>query len=222
MTLTSSINEIAKVDLREAQRIAFEAVGENGRKRFFEFRGRQACIARAQSKPLPGESRGAFLNSDIKVGDKSIHRLVPRHFIILEAMDSPLLKMMEQATAEKKSGMEWTANQEFEVCYLFTHDIKETFKTFKEKGARAIQDLAEAEVIEWDAEIIRFVTMAVIEQLKRHVETKVRIAAELEKDGQISFFREQKVAASKLTALDGSSTTSADTGNTIPLIPSTS
>jgi hypothetical protein len=104
MKLTSDINEIARDDLKEAQRIAFSAIGEEGRRRFFEFRGRQSCIARAQSKPLPGESRGAFLNSDIKVGDKLIHRIVPRHFIILEAIDSPLLKMMEQAKNQSPQG----------------------------------------------------------------------------------------------------------------------
>ncbi len=158
---------------------------------YLQWRGRQSCIAKAQSKALPGESRGAFLNGDINVHGKTVYRIVPRHFVVLTALDSPLLKMMEQATEEKKSEHDWTTEQEWEVCYVFTHEPKEVFETFKAKGADEIKRLSADEVGDWDAAVVRFVTLAVLEQLKRHVETKVKIASELEKDGQISFFRER-------------------------------
>jgi len=159
-----------------------------------DFKRKQSCAQKAMSKPLPGESRGAFLNGAINICGKSVHRIVPSDFIVLEALKSPILKMMEQATqsGEKKSEMEWTAQEEFEICYIFTTDPKEVYRTLKSKGVDEIKRLAEETVLEWDAEIPRFVTLAVIEQLKRHVETKVKIATEIQKEGEISFFREQK------------------------------
>jgi hypothetical protein len=200
MVLTSNIHEIGKVDLKEAQRMAWDAIPKSGRNNYLLYRGRQKCIEMAQSKALPGESRGAFLNNTIKVADKIVHRIVPRHFVILTALDSPMLKMMEQVTAENKSEAEWTAQQEWEVCYIFTHEPKEVFQIFKAKGADEIKRLAEDEVGDWDAAVVRFVTVAVLEQLKRHVETKVKIATELEKTGDISFFRERPAQAEKPSA----------------------
>lgn len=204
MKLTSDIHEIAQTDLKEAQRLAWDSIPETGRQNYFLFRGKQACIEKARSKALPGESRGAFLNDKIKVCDKIVHRIVPRHFVVLTALDSPLLKMMEQATEEKKSDADWNPQQEWEVCYLFTHEPKEVFQTFKLKGVDEIRQLAEDEVGEWDAAVVRFVTLAVLEQLKRHIETKVKIASELERDGEISFFRERPAQAEKSAESAGS------------------
>jgi uncharacterized protein (UPF0248 family) len=185
--MDTTLSQVPKIDYETAIRaVNFEP--------YFKFLHRQKCTQQAMSKPLPGESRGAFLNGAINIQGKSVHRIVPSDFIVLEALKSPILKMMEQATqsGEKKSEMEWTAQEEFEICYVFTTDPKEVYRTLKSKGVDEIKRLAEETILEWDAEIPRFVTLAVIEQLKRHVETKVKIATEIQKEGEISFFREQK------------------------------
>lgn len=159
-----------------------------------DFKHRQNCAQAAASKPLPGESRGAFLNGAIKVADKSVHRIVPSDFVVLEALNSPLLKMMEQSTQseEKRSELEFKTEQEWEICYVFTTDAKSVYRFLKDKGVEELRKVAHESVMDWDAEIVRFVTLAVIEQLKRHVETKVKLATDLQKEGEISFFQVQK------------------------------
>ena len=187
------IHEIGKKDIRKAQEIAWEALGEHGRKNFFEFRGRQSCIRQAQSVPLPGASKDAFTKSQIRVGERRINPVVPAHFAVLQALDSPLLKLIADATANKSAELtNPTQEQKWEICHVFTADAKTLFKTLKSKGVDFIREqAADAVGMEWQAAEVELAMPAIMEQLKRHIETTVRFAGEMEKEGDVRFFREQ-------------------------------
>ena len=187
------ILEIGKRDIKEAQKIAWDAIGENGRKGFFEFRGRQSCIRQAMTKPLPGAS-DAILKDSIQVGSRKIRPVVPAHFAILQGLDSPLLKLIADATANKAADLvNPTQEQKWEICHVFTAEPKTLFKAFKSQGADFIREQsADAVGMEWQASEVELAMPAIMEQLKRHIETTVRFAAEMEAKGDVSFFREQK------------------------------
>jgi hypothetical protein len=187
------IHEIGKKDIRKAQEIAWEALGEHGRKNFFEFRGRQSCIRQAQSVPLPGASKDAFTKDSIQVGSRQIRPVVPAHFAVLQGLDSPLLKLIADATANKKADLvNPTQEQKWEICHVFTAEPKALFKALKSKGADFIREqAADAVGMEWEAAEVELAMPAIMEQLKRHIETTVKFAAEMEQKGDVSFFREQ-------------------------------
>ena len=201
---TKDIIEIGKRDPKEAHRLVAQAVGDRGHKAFFEFKGRQSCIRQAQSKPLPGAAESAFTKGAIKAAGKTVNRVVPTHFAVLQALNSPLLAMIENATAEKKASVDFDDEQQWEICYVFTTDAKALRKTLKADGIDAVKKLAEATCGDWSAAELNFVMLAVIEQLKRHVETTVKFAADMEASGDVSFFLEQKGSQSKLPDSAGS------------------
>lgn len=200
--MENSIYEIGKRDIKEAQKMAWEAIGENGRKGFFEFRGRQSCIRQAQAVPLPGASKDAFTKYSIKVGNRRINPVVPVHFAVLQALDSPLLKLIADATANKKAELtNPTHEQKWEICHVFTAEPKTLFKELKSKGVDFIREQsADAVGLEWDAAEVELAMPAIMEQLKRHIETTVKFAVEMEAKGDVSFFREQKEQSLKPAA----------------------
>lgn len=178
---------------RQAQRLIWGALPESSRRNFFEFRGRQACIERAMATPLPGAAGDAFTKGAISVAGKLVNRVVPTHFAVLQALKSPLLTMLEQATNEAKSAVDFDDEQQWQICYVFTANPKTMRQTLKSpNGLESIKADAERFCGDWSAAELNFVMLAVIEQLKRHVETTVKFAAELEASGDVSFFRDKK------------------------------
>ena len=168
------------------------ALGSLNLNRFFEFKGRQSCIEKAMAKPLPGASFAAFTKGEIPAAGKVVNRVVPAHFAVLQALDSPLLKMIEQATTKQKADVDFTAEQRWQVCYVFTEDAKTVFKALKSKGADFIRQEAENAILEvWDEAQINLVMIAVLEQIKRHIQTTVKFAGEMKERGDVSFFQEQ-------------------------------
>jgi hypothetical protein len=160
--------------------------------KWFEFKGRQNFIAQAQSKPLPGAAGKAFTSGAIKVGGRVINRVVPAHFAILQALDSPLLKMIESATTKNKVDVDFKANEQWEVCYVFTNDAETTYEILETEGVKAIKSEAKKGVgMKWEAAEVNLAMLAVIEQIKRHIQTTVKMAAEMEASGDVSFFQEQ-------------------------------
>lgn len=158
---------------------------------YFAFRGRQYCAKQAQSVPLPGASADAFLRGTTKVGDVIVREVVPVHIACLQAVDSPLLKMVAQATEskEKKSNADFDEESQWAICYIFTSEPKRLRTILKEGGASAIKEASEKTVDGWPASKINMVILAVIEQFHRHITTTVKFAAEVEKQVDKSFFQ---------------------------------
>lgn len=196
---TTELNEMARNKdgsvnpdgLHRVQELAWGIIGESGRRSFFEFKGRQSCIKAAQAKPLPGPAGQAFASGPIKAAGMVVHKIVPAHFAVLQAMKSPLLTMIENAMTQKAVDVDLKGSEEWDICYLFTSDIEAVYNKLENEGVIAIQADAKKIGFQWDSAAIKLVIVAVLEQVKRHISTTVRFAADMDKDGQISFFREQ-------------------------------
>ena len=157
------------------------------------FRQKNECDQRARSKPLPGSAGKAFTSGPINAGGKVVNRVVPAHFALLQALESPILKMIESAAAdkEKKSEVDFKPREEWELCYVFTEDVEASYELLESKGVAELRKAIKKAAMSWEGVATNLIMMAVVEQIKRHVETTVRFAAEMEKDGQVTFFREQ-------------------------------
>lgn len=163
---------------------------------FIEHKKRQSCIGQALSRPLPGASADAFINGALKVNGRNIYEVVPTHIKCLQAVDSPLLKMGQEAaaSADKKSDADFEENEQWELCYIFTQEPKQLRKNLKELGVGFIKKEAEKLVDEggWNAAEISTTVMACIAQYVRHFQATLKFSQEMEASGDVSFFRELK------------------------------
>jgi hypothetical protein len=192
-----NIHELARTNPSEAHKMVARAVGDIGHKSFFAHRRSQECIRKAMAIPLPGASANAILKSNITVGSHEIRPVCPVHFAALQALDSPILKLMEDATTGGKSELKNpTPEQKWEACHVFTAEPKQLFRDLKAKGVDYLREQSQEQVgLEWDAAEIELAMPAIIEQLHRHIQTTVKFAAEMEAKGDVSFFREQGAKA---------------------------
>jgi hypothetical protein len=186
------ILELSKQNPKDAHALVARAIGERGHRAFFEFKGRQSCIEKAQAKPLPGASANVFIKGATTVGDVVVREVVPIHIACLQAVDSPLLKLVQNAANQtgEKANENFSEEAQWEICYIFTQNPKELRKILKDGGADAIKKLAEETIdCNWTAAKINSVILAVIEQFHRHIQTTVKFAAEVEGQGDKSFFQ---------------------------------
>ena len=168
------------------------------RAKVFEFAGRLHYAERARRVPLPGAAGKAFTSGPIKAGMFTVSRIAPAHWALLQAVDSPLIKMYEglkSATAEngeKKSNADWTTADQWNACHIMTGDIEAIYETLETKGAaQVVKDARKSFGMNPDAApAINPIIAAILEQMKRHIETIVQYAAEMESEGQVSFFLE--------------------------------
>lgn len=161
------------------------------RAKAYELRGRQSVTASANSKPLPGPALEAFTSGPITVAGHTVEKVVACRFGILQAVDSPIILLIENAKRTESSKIEFTQQQMWDICYLFTNDAGTVFDAFEKGGKEWLQKESKKEVgLKWEFHEVDLVMMAVMEQLKRHVETFVKFVAEIEEKGQITFFRE--------------------------------
>ena len=167
---------------------ALKAVNWDNYGRWLE---KQKSIASAQTRPLPGPAERAFTNGDIKAGDCLVKRVVPIHFAALQAVKSPILKMIESATTGVESKMDWSEEDQWNACYIFTVEPRQLRGEMKLDGIDSIKGKAAALVENWSAAQVNVVILAILEQIKRHVETTVRFAAEMEGEGNLTFFRDK-------------------------------
>lgn len=192
MNIVSEVDQIAKSQgLEAAYRIAEQAVGRAGYERFLLHKGRQSCIKKAMSKPLPGASGDTFIKGNTTVGDVTVREVLPIHIACLQAVESPLLTLVNNAiqSEEKKAAIDFNEQQQFEICYLFTTEPKQLRKTLKESGAESIKKLSDETVCDWTAAKINMVILAVVEQFHRHIQTSAKFAAQVEAQGDEHFFR---------------------------------
>jgi hypothetical protein len=159
---------------------------------FRRFKNNEDFSRKAQSRPLPGPLAQVFPSASIQAGGKTIHRVVPSHFACLQSLESPLLKMIEEAmtSSELKSEVNFNPQQQWDVCYLFTSDPEQAYDLL-ETGVNNFHKVARKEVGNgWDAASINFVMIAILEQIRRHILTLVRFGSEMEAKGDVSFFRD--------------------------------
>lgn len=186
--------DLSKLPPAEAHRMVADRLGAEGHKTFFEHRGRQECIRQAMAKPLPGASGDAFTAGDMKVNGRKIYPVVPTHFRVLQAVESPLLKLLAGAVekAGESASMEIEESAEWEICYIFTAPPRELRKQLKEQGMASIkasaQTLCDGEK-PWTAAEINATVLAAVAQLNEHVKTTVAFEAEAEATSNSSFFQ---------------------------------
>lgn len=191
-------------DVRKAQEEIWNLMPESSRAAYFKFKNRDSCSAKAHARPLPGESAGAFLDGDLVVCGKIVRRFVPAHFMVLQKIESPMLSIIEEAIRTKSTNANLKAQEEWDLCYIFTNDPKVVFLECKAGGAKAIHDKSENEIgLVWKQEEIEMVIYAIFEQFTRHIETKVKIAAQESEKGEIRFFRVPATEVSTATESAG-------------------
>lgn len=157
---------------------------------------------RAAAHPLPGPLAEAFCSGPIQVAGKTVYKVVPRTFQALTAVKSPLIEMIQDVVQGGKVDTEFTDEQSWVICWIFTRPPKEVREMIF-KGPEALKEAATTEVgEEWEAACINLVMAACLEQIKRHMMTVVKFAAEAQEKGDITFFRDS--AAAKETAPAGS------------------
>ncbi len=168
------------------------AIGTVNTDLLFRFRGKQSCIEKAMARPLPGAAGKAFTTGAIKAAGKVVNRVVPAHFAILQAVNSPILVMIENAMTKKKSDVDFKPQEQWDICFIFTEDAEIVYTLLENDGAKSVQSASKKAVgMKWDAAAVNLVMLAVLEQVKRHIETTVKFAGEMESQGDISFFRER-------------------------------
>lgn len=189
-----NIVELSQTDPKAAYNLVFEAVDRRGGHRvLLNHRSRQSCVREAMAVPLPGASEN-ILKGSIKVGNREILPVVPVHFAVLQALESPLLQLISDATTNKKAELKNpTQEQKWEICHVFTANAKQLFKDLKSKGVSFIREQS-AEVVgmEWESAEIELAMPAIMEQLQRHIEVTIRFAAEMEASKQVRFFQMEK------------------------------
>lgn len=192
MSATTELHEIARTDLRQAQRIAASAIGESGLRRFLEHKGRQACIQRARTRPLPGAAADAFLNGGIKMAGRVIHEVMPVHLKCLQAVNSPVLRLIENAVSskDKQADVDFEPSEERELCYIFTADPEKLEDTPKGERVELIKSESKRIFGKCSAAEINMTVVAVVNQFHRHIQTSVKFAGEMEASGDVRFFRE--------------------------------
>jgi hypothetical protein len=206
MISVQELVKLGKEDPKAAHRLVANAIGERGHQAFYRFRGRQECIRRALQKPLPGAAGDAFTVGTMHVNGKAIYEVRPTHIRILQALDSPLLKMAKEAeeSKDKKAAADFTESQQWEICFLFTERPKSLRILFDEQGIAGFRRAAGEAWEEKSAAEINMTVTAAIVQYARHIRTTVEFAQEMEASGDKSFFQEIAEKVSKPAASAGS------------------
>lgn len=156
---------------------------------------------RAAAHPLPGPLADAFCSGPIQVAGKTVYKVVPRTFQALTAIKSPLIEMIQDVVQGGKVDTEFSDEQTWAICWIFTHRPKEVRELIA-KGPEVLKEVATVEVgEEWEAACINLVMAACLEQIKRHMSTVIKFSAEAQEKGEITFFRDSAV---KETAPAGS------------------
>lgn len=186
-------------EYKRVQEQLWSRLPESTRRGYFEFRGRQECSRKAQARPLPGESAGAFLNGAIDVCGKKVFRFVPAHFMILQKIESPLLEMIAEVIATKKATRDLTQQEQSDLCLIFTSNPKELLLNVIEAGTKAKEYLQKRSLEEvslvWEQYEIEFVVNGIFEQYVRHALTKSKVLSSESEKGEVRFFQVPTTAA---------------------------
>lgn len=153
---------------------------------------------RASADPLPGPLKEAFCDGPISIGGKTVYQVVPRHILALKALGSPLISILQDVVQTGKVETDLSEEQAWEICWIFTHTGSEV-RQMLSKGVPALKEASQSEVGDAPEYPVQLVTIAVMTQLKRHLETAVKHSAEAAKDDKISFFLDSAMRQSAAT-----------------------
>lgn len=159
---------------------------------YVAFTRKRECAEKANSVPLPGASADAFIRGATRVGDVIVREVEPVHIACLQAVDSPILKMVSQATEskEKSSNADFGIKDQWYICHIFTANPDDLLDILDCGGTEKIKEVSKAAINkQWNAAKINMVMLAVIEQFHRHIQTTVKFAAQVEGQVESSFFQ---------------------------------
>lgn len=185
-----NVHDLSQKDPQAAYRLVYEAVDRRGGfKPFFEHRNRQSCIGKALAKPLPGAAEDAFLKGAVTVGGYTIYEVMPIHLKCLQAVDSPILKGEPVPSEDGQSVTvkmpEFEFQDEWNLCFIFTHDPVALYRTPKSKLKEFIQTEAERLFMPSKENVVNSATVngicsAIMRQLSRHHSTVLRNEQEID------------------------------------------
>ena len=161
------------------------------RNEWHKFDTRQGAIVKAMAKPLPGAAGDAFISGPINIAGKAVKKITPAIWMLLQAINSPILRMFEEAVSSGASRVDWTEPQKWDACWIFTEDTRRLESLMESQGASAVSKEAKDVVShDWEEAQIDLVMAAIVEQILRHAQTKVRYVKEASEKGDVRFFRD--------------------------------
>ncbi len=166
---------------------------------------------RAGADPLPGPAGDAFaLHGDIRVGPFTVRRVVASDWKILKAIDSPIIKMLLELRQDPTSTAEVPIEpeEEWELAYQFTRPVAEA-RAALAQGRDKFRAAASAQIGDAiDEPLIKLISSAVLEQIRRSWLSAVSYKQQLEKEGEVTFFPVAE-ANPKMASAGGSITSGA-------------
>ena len=202
-----NVYELSLRDPAAAHKLVADAVEARGGHQILRERNkRQSCIKEAMAKPLPGAAGDAFLRGSVEVGEVGeefkVHGVFPITHLALQAIESPLLKLVGNAASKpgEKAGMEFTLEDEWRVCFIFTEHPASLFSVWKKDNAALagyIRDGAQAKFETVPSEDVNAICTAVLAQYHRFVQATIRRRAQLEGQVEKSFFQALEPEPSK-------------------------
>ena len=185
-----NVYDLSLRDPKAAYDLVWKSVeGRGGLKAPREFAARQSCIRAAMAKPLPGAAGDAFLKGAVTVGDFTIYEVMPIHLKCLQIVDSPLLKGTPVASEDGKHVAiqmpEFEFQDEWNLCFIFTHDPEALYDTPKSKlkevieseGRRLFKPSRDGVV---NAATVNGICSAIMRQFERHHATTIRHESEMD------------------------------------------
>lgn len=103
---------------------------------------------RAAATPLPGALADAFLRGAIQVDETTfVRRVVASDWPILQWLNSPLYRLILEIQKDEaiREEIPYTDEEEWEMCWQFTHSPKEC-RALKEKGREVFKQTAIDEI----------------------------------------------------------------------------
>lgn len=166
-----------------------------------EYQVEKLATARAQADPLPGPLAHAFGSGHIKIAEGIyVRKMVASDYPILKSLDSPIFRMMTELAnnPDQQEEVAFTDQEEWEMCYQFTTPIR-TVREVMAQGREAFAAAAREEIADrLSAEVVKLITPAIMEQLKRNITSAVQYHAEMKEDGQVSFLADTNPAKAKV------------------------
>jgi len=135
---------------------------------------------RAAATPLPGALADAFLTDAIQVTDNMfVRRIVASDWKILQALGSPIYKLILelQKDAALREDISYTDEEEWEMCWQFTHNPKEC-RELLAKGKDAFRSEAVALGDTLTLPVMKSIVAAVRKHLFDSYLTKVNFGSE--------------------------------------------
>jgi hypothetical protein len=190
-TATMPSPDLTKMPPEEAHRLVANVLGEKGHQTWVAAMENQKKQQQAMAVPLPGEAGDAFLKGAIQVGGHFVNEVFPVHPKALQAVNSPLLKIMGGGGADSsgKQTLEVEPSEEREICFIFTCDPERLEDTPKNKLADFIKAGAKEKFGRANSATISAIVNAVFLQWLRHRNTQLELNSATEQQVEKKIFQ---------------------------------